>query len=518
MSSSFRFSLALILLLTLAACAAPVPQPVAPSPTVRIPPVADVPYADFLTEPVCYGEQQKTALNSDHREALEQAGINACYDLTLQLDTRHSKYTGTLKLAYLNESATEIADLVFWLYPNLADVYAGQLTVSDVKTGDEPARVEVWYEDQSALRVELAQPLAPGERVQLSMDFTGQVPAATTTYGIFAYNAEYDLLALANWYPILAARDSNGWLTDRILPLGDAVTSETGLYHVVLQVPDEWQVVATGTEIRRENQGQDRLVELVSGPTRDFMIIASPNFIVSELEGRSGVVREWALPGYEQEQEDSLEVANRSLEFFSEQYGDYPFCELDVVSLPLNNASGVEFPGLVVMEHSLYEPQADQNLLALVLSHEVSHQWWYGVVGNDVQKNPWQDEALAMVASLSFLEEYNAPYANGTVQYFEGAVQDFEQSNAPGEFRIGDPLSAFQNQPRAYSTIVYRKGALFAWELRQRLGAPAFDAALAKYYRQNAFQLVAPAVLLDAFEAQCGCDLKAFYREWGIIQ
>ena len=46
---------------------------------------------------------------------------------------------------------------------------------------------------------------------------------------------------------------------------------------------------------------------------------------------------------------------------------------------------GIEYPGHVMQ---------GQNTLG-VTSHEVGHQWFYGLVGNDQGRDPWLDEGLA---------------------------------------------------------------------------------------------------------------------------
>ncbi len=519
MQSFFRSRSILVLILFLASCAAPTRPAPSQTPTDAGQPTrpSTLPaYNDFLADPACFAEKQTAALNSNHQDDLQIAGINACYDMTLQIDPANSSYQGVLNLAYLNESTAEIADLVFRLYPNTQYNYAGQLTIDSAEISDQSVPMEVFLMDHSAVRIPLPESIAPWETTHVKLSFHGQVPENISTYGIFNYDTAADVLTLANWYPLLAARDEKGWLAEEIYPLGDAVTSETGLYHVILQIPEEWKVVETGIQVHQAIHADQQEIEVVSGPTRDFMIAASPNFILSEIETNQGIVREWALPENETAQKEGLQVAGRALEIFSEKFGEYPFSELDVVSAPLNNASGVEYPGLIIIGYGLYASEKDVNLQAIVIAHEVAHQWWYSGVGNDVQRYPWQDEALTAYSSFEYLEKVNPAYLEGTLQYFDNNVRAFEQSAGDLKLKISDPLSAYQDQGRAYAVLVYQKGALFFWDLRKKIGDSAFETALSNYYRQNTYQLVWPEVLISGFEKQCSCDLADFYREWGV--
>lgn len=521
MRSFFGFVSTLILILNLAACAMPAGGP--PSETAtNVPPTATLasdPKKYFLNNAPCEHEEQLTALSENHEEDLNRAEVAACYWLFLNIDTANLSYTGSMELAYLNDSTTELSDLVFRLYPNTIYNYGGELFIDSVEIKDRPTRFAYLLPDQSAVRIDLPRSIPAGGVIRMLLFFHGRIPQSTSTYGIFNYSAASDVLTLANWYPILATRDAKGWSIPEIQPQGDAVTSITALYHVRVELPSDWKVAATGVQVVHVSSDDPlsrQQIDFVSGPVRDFMIVASPNFAVNELVTPHGIIRQWTLPGFKQQEIDSMEVVERSLKIFSQQFGDYPFTELDVVSIPLNNASGVEFPGLILIEHDLYDPTGDKSLLALVLAHEVAHQWWYNLVGNDVQQNPWQDEALATYASTVYLEEFDPAYLKGTLQYFKKNVQNFDRSASSADFHIGDSLAAFTNETQAYSVIVYQKGALFFWDLRQKIGAEAFNAALSDYYRQNIYQLASPDSLLASFEDQCGCDLTGFYQDWGV--
>ncbi len=517
MKSTFRVTPFIILVVFLASCATPTGAPSNPTP-IQSSGLTSLSYAEFLTSGPCHLELQANALQSDFQDDLIRSESNACYDMKVKLDPQTSSYSGTMILAYLNESSMVITDLIFRLYPNTVYNYAGTLVVKSVEISGKPAQTEVLLADQSAVKVSLPVPLKPGDSIQVKVEFQGVIPENTSTYGIFNYDRTNDVITLADWYPILAARDSQGWIVAEIQPQGDAVTSETAFYHVSIQLPSMWKVASTGSDIAHSVDGPDQTLEVVSGPVREFMAAASPNFEISDLQTPSGVVHQWTLPDIKKEQIDSLQVVERSMELFSQQFGEYPFKDLDVVAVELNHASGVEYPGLVLIEHNLYDPKADLNLLATVISHEVAHQWWYSLVGNDVQQNPWLDEGLATFSALLYFEKYNLAYMNGTIQYFQDTVQEFEATPGENMFHIGDPLIAYHDEPRAYSTIIYRKGALFFLELRKKIGVPAFDLALKDYFLQNEFQLVKPDALLTAFEKQCNCDLKGFYQDWGVTR
>jgi aminopeptidase N len=152
--------------------------------------------------------------------------------------------------------------------------------------------------------------------------------------------------------------------------------------------------------------------------------------------------------------------------------------------------------------------------LQIVIAHEVAHQWWYSIVGNDVLLDPWQDEALATYSTLDFLEKNANPIYQVVIQQYRERVSSYEKEH-PNE-PVAQPISAFQGRESAYATVVYLKGALFFNDVRQKIGDKAFYQGLSTYYRQNSYHLAAPGQLLKAFQDSCGCNLSALYQQWGV--
>jgi aminopeptidase N len=181
----------------------------------------------------------------------------------------------------------------------------------------------------------------------------------------------------------------------------------------------------------------------------------------------------------------------------------------------LQLASGVEYPALFLIDATQYQPNPSQPFyLKIVVAHEAAHQWWYGVVGNNVLADPWQDEALATFSSLVYLQTYDPQVYQGTLGYYNQRVD--ELGKGAGDTGVSQPTLAFQKRPQYYSTVVYLKGALFIQAVRQRLGDSMFFEALQRYYTQDSYQIASPESLLSDFEKVCECSLEELYTQWGV--
>jgi len=465
----------------------------------------------------CSTDQQQTALRPDQAPDWNSLGIDACYQLELDLSEGGPDYRGKERLTLTNLTGSELTEIIFRLYPNSPNIYGGSMEVTSASVNSTPLEPEVFLEDQTGLRLPLIQDLAPGETAVVEMEFEGHPPEDMGTqggYGIFNYISDGPAVVLANWYPLLAEWDDGGWVANAVIGEGDAVVSRSAFYDVQVTAPADWKIITSGSLAGEDQQNDTRQSRFASGPVREFMLVAGPLFTRQESSLDDISIVHWGLSGTEESWDKVLEVAIESLDTYAQYFGEYPYKELDIVAVPLRYASGVEYPGLILIEGNLYSGPEAATYLPVVVSHEAAHQWWYAVVGNDILESPWQDEALATYSSLLHAEIHNPAAYRIELAAYKAAVAAYEDKN--GSEPIARPLEDFQGRSDAYSTIVYLKGALFFVEVRKTIGDDAFFQALQNYYYGNRFDLASPEELLDAFEAACGCNLDELYQEWGV--
>ena len=389
--------------------------------------------------------------------------------------------------------------------------------VAQTRVGGSAVNTEQSIEN-TILKVPLPTTLNPDGKILVQFEFEGIIPrdfgggATPAGYGI--YNYSDGVLALSGWYPILAVYDDQGWNLDPPSPLGDSVYSQIGIYQVDVSLPADMTAAATGVEVdRTEAEGRVQ-VQFEGGPVRDFFLVFSRRLDVVSQEIDGVQVNSYFLPGRDSAGNQALSVAVESLKIFNDQFGRYPYRELDVVAAPMRNALGVEFPGIVLIGASLYDEPSKPEF-SVSIAHEVAHQWWYSVVGNDVFDDPWMDEALTTYSSSLYYEfTLGSDYAEGLKGYWQDRYDRLLSEG--GDDLITADLAHFEslNRPAVYGAVVYTKGALFFQALRDEIGDQAFFQALKDYYRMEFFQIAQPDDLLKAFEKAAGRSLDTIYQEW----
>jgi len=219
--------------------------------------------------------------------------------------------------------------------------------------------------------------------------------------------------------------------------------------------------------------------------------------------------------------------ASKALEFYSQNFGPYPYSRLMLTQIPGSTSQG--WPGLIFLssyaflnpseleqlEHNPVERLEIQQLIA----HETAHQWWGDLVTFTGYRDQWVMEALANYSSMMLLESKNPLQFRKLMQKYRDQLllkgtQDEPLMDA-GPVTLGLRLSS-SKFPNAYEAISYGRGTWMFHMLRTMLrdAEPAssrqrtkasdelFLRALRELRKQYEGRPVTTTQLLAVFEAQ----------------
>jgi len=428
-------------------------------------------------------------------------------EASLDMENGVAILRGAERVRYTNHTADTLTEIVFRLYPNLA-VMGGRMVIYQAElngTTVEPMLAE----RDTVLILTLDQPLKPGDSVEMAFQFSVAAENGMfASYGAFGY--EKGVFAAPEWYPALSVYDEGrGWWTERPSPDGDAGYAESALFETYMTVPNNFTLVMSGSEIEAYPAGNGMTTyHYVSGPMRDSLMVASPIFgkLTTESDGITVNVYYW--PGGEIAAEQVLQIAADTVRIFDEQFGDYPFAELDVAET--DNLSAIEYPGIVVVSSRYWAPGDD--FMEIATAHEIGHQWFYSAIGNDQVDHPWLDESLTSFTEYVYTrEKYGEDRFKDMIQGDRDRYNYYKSTGAP-DLVLDLPVASYNDNN--YGVIVYTKGPLFYLELEKLLGRDVFREGLRLYYTRHRYEIVTSKDVLQAFEDASGQDLNAFFYQW----
>ena len=443
------------------------------------------------------------------RDILSRLDDPTRYTIEATLDWERLTIYGQEKVLYTNNEKIPLDMLFLRLYPNAEHYAEGELRVEKVLVDGQEVTFTV---EETIMQVNLPAPLPPEGQIEICIDFALKVPHRDDRFGYMN-----GVMCLGHWYPMMAVYDEEGWNLDPYVWIGDAFYSEVSLYTVSITAPAGITAVSSGLLSEKRTKADGMITwTFHSGAMRDFALAFSADF--QEASGRVGEtqVNSYYLPGDEKAGHEALRYALETLQIYNRLFGPYPYVELDVVEsyFTVGGApGGMEFPGLVLIGTDFYRPSPYVEEQDTVIAHEIAHQWWYGVVGNDQVDEPWLDESFATYSSFLYFE-FAQSKKEADRQLFIQALLPYQimvlmDRDAPVESSLLD----FGSDLLRYQAIVYGKGALFLKELRNLVGDEAFFEILSRYYEGHKYGVARSSDFQEVLREALG-EGQALYDRW----
>jgi hypothetical protein len=411
------------------------------------------------------------------------------------------------------------------------------------------------------MRVDLAEPLKPGKKTELNIDFGYNIVeedavSARSGYEHFPDDEREggnDIFLLAQWFPRLAAyTDYEAWTNKEFIGRGE-FTLEFGDYEVSMTVPADHIVSSTGVlqnprdvltseqrERLEEAEDADRPVFIVTPEealenekegtsdtktwhfkadnVRDFAWASSRKFMWDAKGVKQGGPQKhvmamsfWPKEGGDLWKKYSTESIVHTLEVYNRFTFNYPYPTAQSVNGPVG---GMEYP-MITFNGPRTELQddgsrtyslAEKRFLIGVVIHEVGHTYFPMIVNSDERQWTWMDEGLNSFLDGVAGREWDPDIPWGVeprdvTGYMKSQTQVPIMTQSDSVLRLG---------PNAYT-----KPAVALNILRETiLGRELFDFAFKEYAQRWMFKRPTPSDFFRTMEEASGVDLDWFWRGW----
>jgi hypothetical protein len=380
--------------------------------------------------------------------------------------------------------------------------------------------------DRTLASVPLPAPAAPGDTVQIEIEWAAQVPRTfARTGGIGQY------FFLAQWFPKIAVLEDAGWNSHQFHG-GTEFFSDYGVYDVRLRVPSGWIVGASGLVRGVEDHGDGTSTHrYVQEDVHDFAWTTSPDYQVLTRRFEHATLppvdmRLLLQPEHAALADRHFDATAAALRYYGEWFGAYPYGHVTVVDPAWQSgAGGMEYPTLFTAGTRWWAPRGVTSPEGVTV-HEAGHQFWYGIVGNNEFEHAWLDEGLNTFSTARAIEA--AGFENlYTERFFGGFVpwvfRDIRQTretdgNGMGGYRGAAESDAqatpsWQYFPATGSRITYSKTALWLHTLERHLGWPVLQRIMATFFERWRFRHPKPEDFFAIADEVSGQDLTWFFDE-----
>jgi hypothetical protein len=495
------------------------------------------------------------------------------YTIDADINDEENTITAEEKLVYKNNSPFDLNQVYFHLYQNAfqpnsyahalnlankEDVKFGKYeqqklgtVVSEFKINNEVIQFRI---DNTILIADLKKPLKSGDSIVFNIKFktywdNGGMRRRFKTFNTDSFNKHFDGV---HWYPRICVYDRKfGWQTDQ--HLGKEFYGDYGVFDVNLTFPSNYIVEATGV-LTNENavlpkdlrdkidikNYSDTMMEMVLNKqtgkmdavikyipnkykfvvpkqgtktwkyhaenVHDFAFTADPSYRIGETVWKG--IRCITLA---QEQNAAYwaptsQFVAKVVEIYSTDFGMYGYPKIvaadarDGMEYPMITLNGGNWPG-----HQY------------VIAHEVGHNWFFGMIGNNETYRAMLDEGFTQfLTSWSIKKINNRPmYPNVEDERFvyNGYLNDAINKNDASLNTHSDDFSSALGHGGGYRHVYY-KTATMLYNLQYVLGDELFLKAMQHYFNKWKFAHPYPEDFRQSIIEYTQVDLNWFFDQW----
>jgi aminopeptidase N len=187
----------------------------------------------------------------------------------------------------------------------------------------------------------------------------------------------------------------------------------------------------------------------------------------------------------------------------------YPYAKLDIVAVPEFTTGAMENAGLVTFREELLllDParasvRARRNQ-ALVVAHELAHQWFGNLVTAAWWNDLWLNEGMATWMEARIVDTWRPAWGARIDAVVDGlGVMDTDALASARAVR--QPVASAAEAEEAFDGITYEKGAAVLATIEQWVGQDAFQRGVREYLTENAWKSVQAERLMSALDRATG--------------
>lgn len=491
------------------------------------------------------------------------------YEINADIDETTNVLTGTEKLTYYNNSPDTLRFVYFHLYQNLTlpggplsnlnEVNHVKATYSDYEKEGLAENissltvdgVELKREqDYTVMKVYLLKPLAPNSSTTFNISFKtywsdgGSNRRRFKMFKVGKYT-HYDGV---HWYPRICVYDRKfGW--DTYQHLGHEFYGDYGSYDVSLTFSSNYIVEGTGELINSDEAMPDTLrqkLDIKNFKTHsdsisviipynhnqrktwlyhavnvhDFAFTADPTYRIGEANWNGvrviALAQEPDAPGWQ----DAAAFTANVIRVYSMDFGMYEWPKIVVADA----RDGMEYPMITL------DGGTSPGYYSL-LAHEVGHEWFFGMIGNNETYRACLDEGFTQfieswcLINLTGNTVIRPTYKNKYYDHFKnhndvkdqevylGYLNDAVKGTDMPINTQSDMFNSAIGHGGGYRQVYYRTATML-WNLQYVMGDSLFEAAMQHYVSQ--WKMCHPYVedFRNSIIQFSHMDLNWFFDEW----
>jgi len=298
-------------------------------------------------------------------------------------------------------------------------------------------------------------------------------------------------------------------------------------FDVTLVVPKDRVALSNMPIVKESGHESDESLRVVSFDKTPIMSTYLLAFVVGEydfVEGKDSdgvLVRVYTPVGKKNQGEFALEVSIKTLPFYHKYFDiAYPLPKMDLIAISDFAAGAMENWGLVTYRETalLIDPSnssaSSKQMVALVVGHEIAHQWFGNLVTMEWWTHLWLNEGFASWIEYLCVDhcfpEYDIWTQFATSDFTRALELDALKNSHPIEVEVGHPSEVDE----IFDAISYSKGASVIRMLHDYIGDEDYKKGMHEYLMEHKYKNTFTEDLWSALAKASGKPIDAIMSTW----
>lgn len=414
----------------------------------------------------------------------------------------------------------EIVHLTLKKSTKTITLHAKELMVQEVRidrAGKQMEATKISYNKKAeTVTFSFAQPILKGE-VQLYVRFRGTLNDKMRGF----YRSSFEHKGKTHHIAITQFESTDARCA---IPCIDEPAVKA-VFDVTLVVPKDKVTISNTIPVETNNlEGGRKAVRFAPTPRMSTYLLA---FIVGDFEyvekkSADGVlVRVFTTPGKKHQAQFALECAAKTITFFNKYFAiRYPLPVLDMIAIPDFAAGAMENWGAITYRETALLVDAknsstmNKQWVALVIAHEIAHQWFGNLVTMDWWTHLWLNEGFASYIEYLAVDHLFPDWDMWT-QFLHADMRPAFQLDA---LKNTHPIEVEVHHPSeiaaVFDAVSYSKGASVIRMIAEYLGEKHFRDGLRYYLKKHSYGNTVTEDLWDALEKVSKKPVRKIMAGW----
>ncbi|HSH66185.1 MAG TPA: M1 family metallopeptidase, partial [Bacteroidia bacterium] len=404
--------------------------------------------------------------------------------------------------------------------------------------------------DNTILQVTLPAPLKTGESITFKIMFKTYFDNGTIRNRMKLFNSwGYKHYDVVHWYPRISVYDRKlGWDTDQ--HMDHEFYGDFGTFDVSFTLPNHYITEATGILMNKDEvmppdlrakldiknfkdktwNEKPSVVVVPDGSTKtwkyhaenvhDFALTTDPTYRIGETEWDGIKCYAYVQEPHAAHWQNAADYTARVIQVNSQDFGRYAYPKITVADAQ----DGMEYP-MLTLDGGYYPDYLD------LIAHEVSHNWFFGMVGSNETYRAALDEGFTQFLTSwtyqkidgkqrvrykyrsAYVERFSEPDYIRNSEVYNGYMMDAARGVETNINVHSDMYNGAIRHGGGYRQV-YTKTATMLYNLQYVLGDSLFQNAMKHYVNQWRFAHPYFEDFRNSIIQYTHVDLNWFFDEW----